>query len=151
MRLKLILIRGIPGTGKTTLANKIGMLNTHHYEADMFFGRNYQENFDVSLLRSAHEWCRLSTKKSLLDGYSVIVSNTFTTEREIRPYIELGKEFGAEITIYELTKEYGSIHNVPAETMNRMRGRFIKTIDMNSELLENVTIVDANTLGECNE
>lgn len=136
----LIIIRGLPGSGKTTLANKIGqsiMSNWSHYEADMIFedaDGNY--NFDRSKLREAHEWCQKSTDHDLSYGYTVIVSNTFTTKKELKPYFDLAKKNCIVPTVYLCQNDWGSIHGVPPDTMLAMKNRFEYNIDSLFESLK---------------
>lgn len=125
--LKLILIRGVSGSGKTTYAKKLMEKDPSlsHYEADMFFydsDGNY--HFNPKQLKNAHNWCLNNTEKDLNNGKSVIVSNTFTQKWEIQPYIELGKKYNAEIIIKKATGNYQSVHGVPPEALERMRSRW---------------------------
>lgn len=125
---KLILIRGLPGSGKSTLAKKMVQENPsiHHYEADMYFvdsEGNYK--YVGCNISKAHQWCFSATETALQKGYTVIVSNTTTTQKEAQPYIDLAKKLNAEIEIITLTENYGNIHNVPQETLNKMQSRFV--------------------------
>lgn len=123
---KLILIRGISGSGKTTYAKKL-MNNDpslSHYEADMFFYNNGNYNFDPSKLKDAHAWCKNKTEEDLRNGKSVIVSNTFTQKWEIEPYIQIGKKYKADIIIKKATGNYQNVHGVPPEALERMRARW---------------------------
>jgi hypothetical protein len=61
----------------------------------------------------------------LIAGIDVIVSNTFTTMKEMRPYIDLANRLGAALDVVEMHSQYGSIHNVPEETMAKMRARWM--------------------------
>ena len=129
---KLILVRGIPGSGKTTLANilkdtldKEGMPAAYHFEADQYFvdeQGNY--NFDASELGAAHGQCLRKTREGLERGGTVIVSNTFTTIRELKPYFNLAKEFGIMPVVYLAQNQFNNVHNVPAEKLEQMRTRF---------------------------
>lgn len=124
---KLILLRGLPGSGKSTFAKFLYTReNTRHFEADMFFDIYNQNKFDASLLSKAHSWCLENTKLSLENYYDVIVSNTFTQEWEMQPYFDMAKELGVEVTVLIVENYHGnsSIHNVPEETINKMRKRF---------------------------
>lgn len=149
----LYIVRGCPGFGKSTYAKKLLELLVpgwedfeqnpgsykesisvgFHFEADMFFEKNGLYQFDISKLHQAHEWCLNSTKKALLSNNStVVVSNTFTTMKEMRPYVDFSKKYDISLTVYRMTHEYGSIHNVPPETIEKMKARFQ---DFEGELL----------------
>lgn len=118
----LILIRGLPGSGKSTFARDYDI---RHYEADMFFIQPDGEyEFNPGLIKQAHEWCQTSVRCALYARHDVVVSNTFTTLKEMQPYIDFAKNCGAELKVYRMTGNYGSIHNVPEETIERMRNRF---------------------------
>jgi predicted ABC-type ATPase len=123
---KLILIRGISGSGKTTYAKKLMQQDPSlsHYEADMFFYKDGDYAFDPTKLKDAHAWCKNQTEEDLRNGKSVIVSNTFTQKWEIEPYIQLGKKYGAEIILKKATGNYQNVHGVPPEALERMRSRW---------------------------
>jgi hypothetical protein len=124
--LKLYLIRGISGSGKTTYAKQLMKQDPSlsHYEADMFFYKNGDYVFNPALLKDAHLWCKNKTEEDLSNGKSVIVSNTFTQKWEIDPYIQLGKKYGAEIIIKKATGNYQNVHGVPPEALERMKSRW---------------------------
>ena len=119
----LYIIRGLPGSGKSTLAKKMiaGGLADEHYEADMaFMDKEGNYNFNPNKLGFAHRWCLNEVHAALLDGKNVVVSNTFVTKKEMRPYTILGFPYH----ILECTENYGSIHNVPQETIERMKAKW---------------------------
>ncbi len=123
----LILIRGLPGSGKSTLAQKIKSRSSDviHIEADMYFINDQGEYiFDPSRLSSAHNWCKTCVEDYLLGEKSVIVSNTFTTMKEMKPYLDLSSSLDIPVYVFRMIKEYGSIHDVPKETIQRMKDRF---------------------------
>jgi predicted kinase len=129
----LILLRGLPGSGKSTFANY--MFSNNIFEADHYFydeDRNY--NFDASKLYEAHKYCQLrvehAMEANLISGgvyfSEIVVSNTSTTEKELEPYLELAKKYDYQVVSLIVENRHGnkSVHNVPEETIERMKQRF---------------------------
>ena len=96
MEKMIYLVRGIPGSGKSTFAKTLG---GEHYEADMFFiDGNGEYKFDGSKIKLAHEWCQDMVYMDMIKEIpKIVVSNTFTQEWEMRPYFELAKNYGYKV------------------------------------------------------
>ena len=60
-----------------------------------------------------------------------IVANTFTTNNEMDPYIEIGTRYRRPIYVVTMLTEYKSIHGVPEETIEKMRNRLVKFLASN--------------------
>ena len=119
----LYAIRGLPGSGKTSFAKS---LNLNFYEADQYFEKFNNNNFDHKLLTKAHQYCYESVKQELERGKSVIVSNTMTTIDEVQEYQNLANKMGIKFIsmIIENRHNGKSIHNVPTSTIKYMNKRF---------------------------
>ncbi len=117
----ITLIRGLPGSGKSTEATRI---NVKHVEADMFFVKSEGYCFEGNKIKDAHAWCLSEAKYSLNRDEDVVVSNTFTRIEEMKPYIEASKLYGASLQIIECKGDYLSEHDVPEATIEIMKRRW---------------------------
>lgn len=133
----LYLIRGLPGSGKSTFAQELATsLDACHHEADHYFHLREGPSgtriwlpeyvFDAAKLHNAHCACKDWTEDCMMDGCDIVVSNTFTTEKELKPYLEMADKFGYRVTTLIVENRHGksSVHGVPEETMTKMRDRF---------------------------
>ncbi|WP_093271114.1 ATP-binding protein [Vibrio xiamenensis] len=119
---KLILIRGLPGSGKSTQAQSLGLT---HYEADMYFvDAQGQYRFCADQLPNAHRWCQTEVERSLAAGESVVVANTFVQRWEIKPYAKLAKRYGVSLEVRECSGQFNNIHGVSDETIQNMKKRW---------------------------
>ena len=121
----LYIVRGIPGSGKSTFAKTLG---GQHYEADMFFiNENGEYNFDVTKIKDAHKWCQSFVETDMVLEYpKIVVSNTSTQEWEMEPYFKLAKEYGYTVFTIVVENRHGGVnqHGVPEDKLEQMRNRF---------------------------
>lgn len=129
---RLIVLRGLPGTGKSTRAKQMQEQflaegkTAAHYEADMYLvGEDGVYRFDPDRSHTAHEWCKRMAAESLDTCDAVIVANTNLTEQEMLVWKMLAEEKHAKLEVYHLKAVYGSIHNVPEDVIEQMRAREI--------------------------
>ena len=129
----IIFIRGLPGSGKSTFANY--MFSNNIFEADQYFyDEDEKYNFDASKLHLAHKYCQLRVEHAMEDNLisgggvfsEIVVSNTSTTEKELEPYLKLAKKYDYQVVSLIVENRHGnkSVHNVPEETLLRMKNRF---------------------------
>lgn len=131
---ELILLRGVPGSGKSTAARLLwaGDAGTSHFEADMFFIENGKYKFEGSKIRDAHDWCKDNVEHAMLLNHTtgnyprIIVSNTFTQEWEMETYYELAKLWGYTVFSLIVENRHSGInqHGVPEDKVEQMRNRF---------------------------
>lgn len=135
----LNLVRGLPGSGKSTYAKSHKNCNEYLFEADQFFETPYGYKWDPNLLSQAHTWCKLNTLRELRKGHNVWVANTFTTQKELVDYFNL-VDYIPDLTInvIELYTQFKSIHNVPDEAVQRMKDRWQY---LSSDSTKNVKVV----------
>ena len=114
----LVLLRGIPGSGKSTAAKTFEGFK--HFEADMYFVESGIYEFDASKIKYAHAWCQDQARKALRCGENVVVSNTLTKMWEIQPYLDMAEDYSHELQVYRCLGDHGSVHNVPDAVIQRM-------------------------------
>jgi predicted kinase len=128
MEKMLYIVRGIPGSGKSTFAKTLVKKDYCHKEADMFFvDRDGNYNFEPSKIKDAHQWCQEEMDFLMrLEHSPVVVSNTFTQEWEMEPYFELAKTYGYKVFSIVVENRHGgvNVHNVPEKKIEEMKNRF---------------------------
>lgn len=119
---ELVLIRGVQGSGKTTLAQKISQLGYKHHENDQFFtDENGEYQFDFSKHQTAKEETLRKTQLELEKGNNVVVSNTFNTLKELNVYIDMAKKIGVHVNVINTKLNYKNIHKIPSEVIEKAK------------------------------
>jgi predicted kinase len=129
----LTLVRGLPGSGKSTFANFIW--NDYAIcEADKFFyDKEGNYNFDATKLREAHEWCRNEVETRMKDNEAnpqyypeIVVSNTFTQEWEMESYYKLAEKYEYRVFSIIVENRHDGVnqHGVPDDKLKQMKDRF---------------------------
>jgi predicted kinase len=129
MEKMLYVVRGIPGSGKSTFAKTLGGI---HFEADMFFIKDVEYKFDPTKLKEAHKWCQDSVHTAMLLNHTanlnpvIVVSNTFTQEWEMKPYYDMADYFDYKVFSIVIENRHGGInqHGVPEDKIQIMKDRF---------------------------
>lgn len=139
---ELLLIRGLSGSGKTRLAQLIeGICDDAAYGARVFTTDDYWTtptggyHFDPSRIARAHQWNQDRVLDAMINETEhtplIIVPNTFSTNKELAPYLTLAKEYGYTVTVVTVESGLDSVdlairntHNVPQEVIQRMIHRW---------------------------
>lgn len=134
----LFIVRGLPGSGKTTLAERMRLAGIVDvvYAADDY--HDSHGGFDWRNIGAAHDWCQEVVKSDLGSSFamygshrfiSVAVANTFVTKGSIRPYIDIAANRGARVVVIDCYDGGMSdsdlaaknVHSVPEATIAKMR------------------------------
>lgn len=127
-----IILRGIPGSGKSTFINTLQeftkSLSIAIHSTDNLFMVNGKYEFDVNKLGYLHQKNFENFEDSLHNAVNiVVVDNTNLRPREYNKYIISADEADYSIAIVtfapdELEKHVArNTHNVPVETIEKMR------------------------------
>lgn len=120
----LYIIRGLPGSGKSTLGKKLAP-NANFAADDYFMSKDGTYKFDKYKLDKAHQFCYKNVENAMLDGEpEIAVCNTFTRKVEYENYIRLAEKLGYTVMEIVCRGSFGSVHDVPEQTMNNMAKRF---------------------------
>jgi len=122
----LVLVRGIPGSGKTTFASLIDP-DVRISADDFFVNENGEYEFDSNKLPDAHAWCQTQVWNAMTNRQPVIcVDNTFTQVWEIIYYYQAAATHGYRVhsTVVENRHSGKNQHGVPEKHVKRMKDRF---------------------------
>ena len=129
MKKILYLLRGVPGSGKSTVAQNIGGT---HFETDKYFMVDGEYEFDPTKLKQYHQMCQDEVNLAMIQNHTahfndvIVVSNTFTQEWEMKPYFDLAKTYGYQVFSLIVENRHGGLnqHGVPEDKVQIMKDRF---------------------------
>lgn len=126
----LILLRGLPGSGKTTLAKLLSENNTYPvFSVDDYFTNEvtgeYIFNFQNNHL--AYKKCEELTHDAMQQSIpKILVHNTFTLEWELEPYFKLAKKYNYNLFVVTLENYHHNknVHEVSEEQLQKMAEKY---------------------------
>ena len=122
---KLVLIRGLPGSGKSTKAKEYIPNGFIHLESDEWhFNHLGQYIFETANSKKSHIWVELNTENFIRKGKDVVVSNVFIKMPSIVPYYNIALRYKYDFEVISLPKRFTDIHNVPELTLKQMSDAF---------------------------
>ncbi|XP_015717872.1 NEDD4-binding protein 2 isoform X2 [Coturnix japonica] len=146
----LVLLRGVPGSGKSYLARMILEDNPGGVilSTDDYFYRGGKYHYDAYCLGEAHDWNRKRAKEAFEMKISpIIIDNTNIQAWEMKPYVTLAQQFKYKVIFREPDTwwkfkpkelERRNIHGVPKEKIKRMLEQYERCLTVNSILASSV-------------
>lgn len=124
-RPRLQIIRGLPGSGKTTLALK-RYSHLLRLETDMYFYSKGAYRFTMERNAEAVKWFKEEVANLCSRDVDFVVTGVFAAHTERLNYvIDIAIDRGYEVYIKTLTTQYKGIHAVPKEHFNAMKESFV--------------------------
>ena len=126
----LILLRGLPGSGKTTLAallseqGKYPVFSVDDYFTDALTGAYH---FDFKNNHLAYKQCEEHTRQAMQQGLpKIILHNTFTIPWELDAYFKLASAFGYTVFVCTVERYHSgkNVHAIPDEHIAKMAEKY---------------------------
>lgn len=120
----LYIIRGIPGSGKSTLGELVA---DQAFSADEYMvDERGKYKFDPTRLKECHDYCFRSVVSAMKVGTQPIlaVCNTFSQEWEYMRYIFVALAYGYDPIGVNVQGLHENIHGCPGDQVLNMHGRF---------------------------
>jgi predicted kinase len=129
MKRTLIILRGLPGSGKTSLADVLSEQKWPVFSIDDYFTNPLTKkySFDFSKNHLAYKACQDNTEEAMQKGTEkIFLHNTFTLEWEMEPYFKLAQKY--EYTLHILTVENRhhstNKHDISQEQVRKMAEKY---------------------------
>ena len=124
---KLTIFRGLPGSGKSTEANKLGTLVLS--PSDMYSMRDGKYQWCQEYQERSKEWCLEILEFCFMHEMDITIAEVLPTIKSVMKYVTpaLAKGYNIEVIDLECTIEESlkrNIHNVPIEHIEGMAKAF---------------------------
>lgn len=122
---QLIIFRGLPGAGKTDLAESL--CDIVFSDDDYWTDENGVYRWDEETTQEALNYCYESAEQAIKNTVDTIgITSPFLTENTFEPLKKIAAEYGYRFVSLVVENRHGnkSIHNVPDEHAESMRSAF---------------------------
>ena len=131
MKKSLFILRGLPGSGKNSLAEALDIKAVCC--ADDYFMRGGKYMWTADGLGAAHSWCQRKCRRFMKKQVDkIVIANTSVSERDLVPYTDLARQFGYTVFSLVIENRHDGVnsHNVPDEAIERMKVRLMNSISL---------------------
>lgn len=132
---RLVIMRGLPGSGKSTKAAQIQPENGYRCSADDYhINEDGVYDWKPENVHNAHKWCQSKCHTLMVQGIPLIViDNTNIKKRDFQFYLDQAALHGYTVEYAQSDTEWAwdidectarNTHNVPRFVVERMKNDF---------------------------
>lgn len=125
----LVILRGLPGSGKSELAKLLSEngrypvfgIDDYFTDANGVYQFKFEENF------KAYEYCRARTEQAMQAEVSkIFLDNVFSLEWEMEPYFKLARQYQYRVHVLTVENRHHSEnrHGVSTDQIQRMAEKY---------------------------
>ena len=121
----MIIIRGLQGSGKSTVAKLFGTKAICC--ADDYFMHYGKYKWYGAGLPHAHAWCIRKCRRFMKkQAPRVVIDNTSVRARDLKPYNDLARQFGYVVHTIVVENRHGGVnsHGVGDDVIEKLKAKF---------------------------
>lgn len=120
----LYIVRGLPGSGKSTFA-KTRFSGLFHVENDMaHMTKDCKYIFKEDRRTDALDFCHECVRCALEHDVNVVVTNVFVSQRSIDSYKAIAAVNHSDFKVFRLVSQFQNQHSVPPKVFESMKQHF---------------------------
>jgi predicted kinase len=124
----LIILRGLPGSGKSTLSKILSDEKYPVFSVDDFFtSENGEYCFEFDKNHLAYKHCEDNTRETMKKGVrKIFLDNVFSIEWEMETYFRLASEYDYDVFVCTVENHHQgkNVHHVSDEQLKKMAEKF---------------------------
>jgi len=129
MNKSLIILRGLPGAGKSTLAKVLAGKKYPIFSVDDYFTNTVsgEYQFDFSKNHLAYQLCLGNCEAAMKKGVEkIFLDNVFSLDWEIEPYFKLAQNFSYTTFVLTVENYHGNknVHDISDEQIKKIASKY---------------------------